>query len=56
MTNSHKNESPVSAGLVVNISKSAASILTAVNRFMTFERVLYVSAFELAACDDWDAL
>lgn len=50
MTNSHKNESPVSAGLVVKISKSAATILTACNRFLTWPIVLYAMAFDIAAC------
>jgi len=46
----HKHDSPVAAGLVVKISKSAASIIASCDRFVTFERVLYAMAFELAAC------
>jgi len=44
----HKNESPVSAGQIVKtILKSATGIIATVDRFLTFDIVMLMLAFDV---------
>ena len=50
MTDLHKNESPVTAGQIVkSISKTATSIIAAVDRFMTAEAWCILAIADVAA-------